>query len=299
MEKQKKLSGIIPPVITPLKSQLQLDLHGVERLTEHIINGGVSGLFVLGTTGEGPSLPVSLKKEFVELICRQVNGRIPVLAGVADTSFSNTIEIARYAADCGAYASVLMTPFFFKVTQKDLIKYIRNLIAQIPTPVLLYNIPAYTKMAFEYESLKQLTDEEKIIGIKDSSGDMDYFSEILKLKKDRPDWSIMCGPDKVVLEAMKAGADGGVNAGANIIPEVYVTMYNESANGNFENAEKLNNQVMRLYEAAHLAKPYIVCFKHMLKCMGICDSFISEPFHEIEPQAAVKVKQYLKKAQLI
>jgi 4-hydroxy-tetrahydrodipicolinate synthase len=299
MKNDKKLSGIIVPLVTPLKDHEQIDIEGTQKLIEYVIKGGVSGIFVLGTTGEGPSLSLSLKKEFIEVVCKQVNNRVPVLAGVTDTSIVNTITLAKYACQAGVYAVVLMAPYFFKVTQKDLLLYFENLLPQIPLNVMMYNIPSSTKVSLKYETLEQLSGEERIIGLKDSSGDIEYFREILRLKELRPDWSIMCGPDRIVLESMKAGGDGGVNAGAHILPEVFVRMFNKVVNGNFEKADELNKEVMELYDAVHVAKPYMACFKYMLKRMGICDDFICEPYHKIDSEAEGKIDEYVKLKNLI
>lgn len=300
MEKQNnKLSGIIVPIITPFVGQDQLDIKGTEKLIEHIINGGVSGVFALGTTGEAVNMPIELKKEFVKLVCKCVGGRIPVFIGVTDTSFSNTISLAKYSCDYGARAAVLMAPYFYKLSQEDLLRYFKNLLPQIPLDVLMYNIPSCAKIPLAFETLRQLKDEQKIIGIKDSSGDIEYFKQIVKLKGSQSDWSVLCGPDKLVLESMKAGGDGGVNAGANILPGLFINIYNEFKAGNIQKADDLNVELMKLYKAAHVTVPYIACFKHILKCMGICESFISEPFGQIEEEAKRKIEEYLKKEKLV
>src|SRR5215470_3994533 len=106
------LTGIIPPMVTPLRSRDELDVPGLERLIEHILSGGVSGLFILGTTGEGPSLSYRLRRELVERVCKQNKKRVPILVGITDTSFVESVSLARHSADCGADAVVAAPPYY-------------------------------------------------------------------------------------------------------------------------------------------------------------------------------------------
>ena len=105
------LHGIIPPLVTPLSSRDQLDSAGLERLVEHVLAGGVQGLFILGTTGEAPSLGYRLRRELIKAVCQQVDGRVPVLVGITDTAFVESVGLAEQAAECGAAAVLLSTPY--------------------------------------------------------------------------------------------------------------------------------------------------------------------------------------------
>src|SRR4051812_8767861 len=122
-----RFSGIIPPLVTPLCDRDRLDHGGLERLVEHVVGGGVSGVFILGTTGEAPSLGYRLRRELIERVCRLTAGRVPVLVGITDTAFVESVDLARSAADAGAAAVVLSTPYYFPVGQTELTAYVRNL----------------------------------------------------------------------------------------------------------------------------------------------------------------------------
>ena len=122
----RPLRGIIPPMVTPLLDADTLDVAGLERLIEHILAGGVHGLFILGTTGEAPSLSHRLRQEFVERVCAQVNGRVPVLVGITDTSFVESLNLAQKAADLGAEGLVLAAPYYFLAGQAELLEYLQN-----------------------------------------------------------------------------------------------------------------------------------------------------------------------------
>src|SRR5690606_12722929 len=144
------------------------------------------------------------------------------LVGVTDTSFVESVELARHAADSGAAAVVLSTPYYFPAGQTELLGYVRILFEQLPLPLVLYNMPSLTKVWFEIDTLRQLASLQRIVGIKDSSGDLAYFERLMGLRELRPDWSIMIGPEALLPEAMRLGGDGGVAGGANIFPRLFV-----------------------------------------------------------------------------
>ncbi len=115
-----RFRGIIPPLATPLVDRNTLDVSGLERLVEHVLGGGVHGLFVLGTTGEGPALPPGVRREVVDRTIRQVAGRVPVLVGISDTVLAESVALATFAADCGAAAVVAAPPYYFPAGQEPL-----------------------------------------------------------------------------------------------------------------------------------------------------------------------------------
>ena len=231
MDRTLKLSGIIPPLVTPLKARDELDVEGLERLIEHVIAGGVSGIFALGTTGEAPSLSYRLRREMIRRCVEFVAGRVPVLVGVTDTAFVESVELARHAADCGADFAVLTTPYYFPAGQTELTAYVRNLAPLIPIPLVLYNMPGMTKVWFEVETLRALSDIDTIVGVKDSGGDLEYFRQVCQLKSIRPDWSVLIGPEAKLREAHAVGGDGGVSGGANVTPSTFVRHANALKDG--------------------------------------------------------------------
>ena len=218
----EKLTGIVPPLVTPLRNIDELDTLGLSRLIEHVIEGGVRGLFILGTTGEAPSLSYHLRREMIKQTCQLAAGRVPVLVGITDTAFVESVTLAECAAAAGATAVVLTTPYYFPAGQTELISYVRHIVDRLPLPLVLYNMPSLTKVWFEHETLRRLATLPQIVGVKDSSGDLDYFRELIQLKSARPDFSIMIGPEALLPAAMSAGGDGAVAGGANICPRLFV-----------------------------------------------------------------------------
>ena len=214
------IKGIIPPMITPLKGNDELDREGAVRLTEHILAGGVHALFLLGTTGEAQSLTYRLRYEFVELVCKQVAGRVPVLVGVTDTSLDESVKLAAHAAACGAVGVVAAAPYYFAPSQQELIEYYTALADALPLPLYLYNMPSHVKVFLEPATVKTLADHPNIVGLKDSSANMTYFQTLLYYLGDRDDFSLYIGPEELTGES-QFSAELDLKATA-YIPEGYI-----------------------------------------------------------------------------
>ena len=295
------LTGIIPPMITPLRGRDELDVAGLERLIEHILAGGVSGLFILGTTGEGPSLSYRLRGELIQRACKQVNHRVPVLVGITDTSFVESVNVARSAADSGADALVVAPPYYLPEAQPELQEYLEHLIPELPLPTYLYNMPALTKVHFELETVRRAMDEPRIIGLKDSSGDLNYFKSAAEMIRQRPDWSLLIGPEEKLFESLQLGGNGGVSGGANLFPKLYVKLVEAHRAGNLARAQELQRQIQRVsdsfYRIGKYSSSIIKGIKCAASCLGLCNDFMAEPFHRFRATEADLVKSRLKDIQ--
>ncbi len=292
------LTGIVPPMITPLRGRDELDVAGLERLIEHILGDGVNGLFILGTTGEGPGLSYRVRRELIERVCRQVNQRVPVLVGITDTAFVESVNVARCAADSGANAVVVAPPYYLPEAQPELQEYLDHLVAELPLPLFIYNMPALTKVHFELDTIRRAMDEPRIIGFKDSSGDLNYFKQAVELIKQRPDWSVLIGPEEKLFDSLQLGGNGGVSGGANLFPKLYVKVIEAHRAGNLARAQELQKQIQRVsdsfYRIGKYSSSIIKGIKCALSCIGVCDDFMAEPFHRFRAEERELVKTRLK-----
>lgn len=291
------LHGIVPPMITPLSVRDTLDAAGLERLVGHLLAGGVHGLFLLGTTGEGPSLSYRLQRELVQRTCALVRARKPVLVCITDTAFEESLALARHAAECGAEAVVASAPYYFPAGQPELVEYFESLARELPLPLFLYNMPAMTKLVFEPETVRRLMQQPRIIGMKDSSGDMAYFEKLLAMAHERADWSVFIGPEELTSEAVQRGAQGGVNGGANLLPRLYVENYEAAAAGDLGRAARLNAEVRRvaasIYTVGQHGSALIKGLKCALSLLGICDDELAQPFHRFHAAERAIVRERL------
>lgn len=288
-----KLKGIVPPLVTPLIDNRTLDTEGLERLVNHVVEGGVHGIFILGTTGEAQSLNFELRKEMIKQSATFLKGRLPLLVGISDTSIEDSLQLAEEAAKQGADAVVSAPPYYFATGQPELAEFYEALIPKLDLPLYLYNMPTHTKVNFAPETIKRIAENEKVIGFKDSSANGGYFQSVMHAMKDRPDFSMFVGPEEMMAESVLMGADGGVNGGANIFPELYVALYNAAANKNVDEVRRLHRIVMTIsagiYTQGNYGSSYLKGVKSALNISGICSDFLAAPFNKFDESRRQKV----------
>ena len=266
---KKPLSGIIPPLVTPLKNNETLDVESLERLIEHLIEGGVHGLFVLGTTGEEQSLSYDVRKQMIKESCRINRGRLPLLACITDTSIEESIRLARKAADYGADGVVSAPPYYFATGQPELAQFYEELVPQLPLPVFL-----------------------------DSSANAVYFQSVMYKMQHRPDFAMLVGPEEITGECVLLGAQGGINGGANMFPELYVAMYNAASARDINRVLDLQQLIMQIsttiYTVGRHGSSYLKGLKCALSLLGIInDDFVASPFYKFEAPERDKIRQAL------
>ncbi len=277
-----RFHGIVPPLVTPLLSAEAVDVGGLERLVEHVVGGGVHGLFVLGTTGEGPSLSTAVQKELVGRVVRLVAGRVPVLVGISDASLAESVALASCAAERGADAVVAAPPYYFPAGQEPLVRWGRELAGRVPLPLLLYNMPEMTKHVLEADTIRRLADCPNIVGVKDSGGDLGYFADVVRVARTaRPDWSLFVGPELLLPEACGLGGHGAIPGGANVMPRLFADLYAAVLAGDATRVESLRGQarqLAKLYDVGHMPGRIVVGIKTALATMGICQDAVASSF---------------------
>jgi dihydrodipicolinate synthase/N-acetylneuraminate lyase len=272
--------GIVTPLVTPLRERDVLDYDGLERLIDHQLNGGVHGLFLLGTTGEASGLSSTLKREFVKTASRQINGRVPILVGVSDTSVVESLRLAQDVVKFCVDAVVVTTPYYLPLNQAELADYARLFDRESPLPVFLYNMPYLTKRWFALEIMREAIQLEKIVGVKDSSGDMNYFKKLCDLAAERDDWSVLIGSETHLADAVAMGANGGITGAANVDPKLLVALYNAAAADDSLQLSELQSRLLgfkKIYQFGEHAAGTIRGIKCALEQMGICSARMAEP----------------------
>jgi dihydrodipicolinate synthase/N-acetylneuraminate lyase len=279
--------GLITPLATPLALSNQvepsLDVEGLERLIDHVIAGGVTGIFVLGSTGEFSSFGREMRQEIIRRACAYANHRVPVLAAITDTSITENLRLADTAVEAGADAVVLAAPYYFQHSQDDLLHYLEQITARLSLPLFLYNIPHLTKTSFDPETVRRAADLPGIVGLKDSTGNLNYLDKTMELLRDRPQFSILIGPEEMLLECMKRGAMGGVCGGSNLNPKLFVDLYNAIVRGDLQQAEALQVTVLgmsrALYHTGFPGSSYLRGIKAALGFAGLCRPEPAPPYY--------------------
>ena len=278
--------GVITPMVTPLIDRENIDFKGLEKLLDHLINGGVSGVFLMGTTGEGTSISPRMRKDLIKYSIEYVKGRVPVFVSIADCCIEESLNMARYAKECGVTYLVSALPFYLGLTQKEIIDYYTTIADNVPLPLFLYNIPAQTKLMISVEAVKTLAKHPNIIGMKDSSGNGTYFNTLLaEIKAEYPNFTILVGPDEMLASTMAMGGNGGVNSGSNLLPEQYVNLFKACKAKDTERILKLQKLVMKVSTGVYSVDKSSVSFLKGLKAAlfteGLITDYICEPLQKV------------------
>ncbi len=217
--------GIIPAMVTPLDEAGRINEPALRKLTNHLIEGGVHGLFPVGSQGEFFSLTLEQKKEVIRIVVSETRGRIPVYAGTGAVTTREAIETTKMAQDQGVSAVSIITPYFCVPSQKELIEHYLAIAKACPNlPILLYSNPDRTQVPFPTATVLELAAVDNIVGIKDSSGDMSQTGEYIRLTR-KMNFHVLMGRDTLIYAALCYGATGSICATANVDPRVPVEIY--------------------------------------------------------------------------
>ncbi|MDT7810967.1 MAG: 2-dehydro-3-deoxy-D-pentonate aldolase [Acidobacteriaceae bacterium] len=285
-------------MVTPLDQDLNLDQEGLERLVEHLIKGGVHGIFILGTTGEAPNLPYSVRAELIQRTCKLVGSRVPIIVGITDTSYQDALRMAATAYASGALAVVAAPPYYFQVGQADLLHYFKRMASDSPLPLFLYNAPLNTRLWIDVPTAVEAAAEPNIVGLKDSGLNMGYFHAVREGVRSRPDFSLLVGPDDLLAEAVLLGAHGGMAGGSNVNPRLFVDLYEAAVANNMNRVATLHQQAIQFDNAVYRATedPHnpLRALKAALSIMGICGEAMTPPLRPISTRERETIAQYLR-----
>ncbi len=295
-----KLTGLIPPMVTPLDEKRRLDKNGTMNMVNHLLKGGVDGIFLLGTTGEGPHLSYAIREELVKTVCRLVKRRVPVLVGITETDMDDAVAFAAKCKSHGASAVVAAPPYYFKLTQAECVTWFTEMADRLPLPLVIYDMPAHTDTIIEPATIAKLAAHPNIIAMKDSSSIIALFNKFrIALEPFADKFSLFMGPDEAMGEAVLLGADGGVCTGANLWPAQFKAMYLAAKAGDVEKVRRLQRfTTMSSYLLYGLGQGQIGFLKGV-KCalaeMGLIQNVLSAPFTPFAGREREHVKAALKK----
>ncbi|MEK4667959.1 4-hydroxy-tetrahydrodipicolinate synthase [Niallia sp. FSL R7-0271] len=240
-----ELKGIIPAMLTPLTIEQKVNDSVTRQLTNHLLDSGVHGLFILGTNGEFHLLNKEEKLTFAKIVMEEANGRVPVIVGTGGNSTEETIDLSQKMEQLGADALSVITPFFISPSQAEMAVHFEKVAKSTSLPILLYNIPARTGVNLEPETVSRLAKVPNIVGIKDSSGNFANIENYINATKDE-DFSVFAGTDSLILQTLQAGGKGAVAATANMVPDVVVAIYDKWLEGNIEAAKENQEKLQPL-----------------------------------------------------
>ncbi|MFH8689668.1 dihydrodipicolinate synthase family protein [Streptomyces anulatus] len=300
-------SGVIPPVVTPLTADGELDRASLERVVGHLLDGGVSGLFALGSSGETAYLTPGRQDEVIEVITATAAGQVPVLVGAIETTTDRAAERARAAAALGADAVVATAPFYTRTHVTEIDRHFRDLAAAVDLPLLAYDVPVCVHSKLDPELLLPLAADGVLAGVKDSSGDDGSFRRLVIGARALPGFSVLTGHELVVDAMMLSGADGSVPGLGNVDPHGYVRLHEAAVKGDWDTARAEQDRLVGLFDIVRAARPGTAsataaglgAFKTALMLRGIIDTNVmSAPMRRLDEAETASIAACLELAGL-
>ncbi|MEE1795501.1 dihydrodipicolinate synthase family protein [Streptomyces sp. BE308] len=300
-------SGVIPPVVTPLTADGDIDRASLERVVGHLLDGGVGGLFALGSSGETAYLTPTQQDEVIEVITGAAAGQVPVIVGAIETTTNRAIERAGAAAGLGADAVVATAPFYTRTHGSEIDRHFRDIAAAVDLPLLAYDVPVCVHSKLDPELLLPLAADGVIAGVKDSSGDDGSFRRLAIGARELPGFSLLTGHELVVDAMMLSGADGSVPGLGNVDPHGYVRLHEAAVRGDWETAKAEQDRLVALFDIIRAARPGTAsataaglgAFKTALMLLGvITTNVMSPPMRGLDAEETATIAACLKRAGL-
>lgn len=272
-------TGANVAIVTPL-TENGVDLSKLGDLIEFQISKGIDAITVCGTTGESATLSHEEHCEVIEYSVKKVAGRVPVIAGTGSNDTAYAVELSKFAEDAGVDGLLMVTPYYNKTTQNGLIKHYTYVADRVKTPIILYNVPSRTGVAFKADTYAELAKHPNINGIKEASGDFSLVAETLSKCGDEIFmWS---GNDDQVVPLMSLGAVGVISVVANILPDVMAKMCKLALNGNFKEAAQMQLKYFNVTDAL-FKEVNPIPVKMAMKLMGMDNGYLRMPLYEMSP----------------
>jgi 2-dehydro-3-deoxy-D-pentonate aldolase len=292
MFKLEALTGVLPALISPLRSDGKVDGAAVVRLVEHVLHGGVHGLLALGSTGETASLDEAARRALLSHVVEAAAGRVPVLCGVAQSHLSAARSEIEAAARLGAAAALVAPPFYYLIDQATLIAFYRQVARDSPIPILLYNIPQFTKIVAQPPTVATLAREGVIAGMKDSSRDFEYFEGVALATRDMPAFRLFTGSDTMLLPSLLMGGAGTICGAGNVAPRWIVSIYDDFVRGDVASARDGQD---RLYELVMQLRAGVfpAAIKSACHLQGICEPWCAAPVQPLDDQLEARLRDRL------
>lgn len=292
MLKIEELRGVIPPIVTPVDEDENVDEHGLQKVIDHVINGGVHGVFVLGSNGEFYALDFENQKRAVEITVNHVNGRVPVYAGSTAITTKDCIKLAQAAERAGADAITVLTPMFIKPNEKELYNHFETIAKSTSLPVMLYNNPEKTNNNISVSLLEKLAKIDNIVGIKNTSLDFAQTVEFIRVTKNIKNFKVLSGSDYFIYATLVYGGAGCVAGTANVAPRLVSDIYDKYIEGDYQGALEAQYNLIPLRNAYNYGT-FPVVMKECLNLMGMEIGSPVRPIEHCSEETLMRIKKVL------
>ena len=292
-----RFEGIFSPTITPLDEKERVDELGFVNQLNRLIDNGIHGIYLLGTSGEFTTLTNSERERAMDIAVKTIGGRVPIICGVMDTSAQRVIQNIEIAEQFGVDVVAATPGYYYPSTDDaDLIQFYQAVAGSTELPVFIYNIPSTVKTSIKPQVVAQLVEDcDNIVGIKDSSGDWTNCLNLLALLGDRTDFSIMLGSHTAIGAAVLFGANGGVISISNVAPKESVALYDAAKARDIDEVHRLQKLLLRLSKMYTYGQG-VSGMKACLEILGVCKAYTTNPLLPVSDAAKAELRQLLSEA---
>ncbi len=288
-----KLEGIWTPIPTPLTREGKIDPEATRRLVDFHIESGIDGLLPLGTSGEFALLSREERKLLVETVVDQVNGRVPVVAGVSDPSIGNVLRLAADAQKAGADAVVATPPYYYTTTEEGHYEHFKAISEGIDLPLMIYNIPEWTHSFVTPNTVERLAEEKLVVGMKYT--EYNFLNLIRFLKSSGGRISIFTGSDAMAYSDLEFGGSGGILGSANVAPKLASKIFDDYKRGDLAGARESQKSLLPVIEALGVGS-YPAALKEAMRLIGRPVGPLKEPLQELSITEKKLVESHLKRS---
>jgi 4-hydroxy-tetrahydrodipicolinate synthase len=287
-----RLEGVFVPHITPFQRDGEISEDALRKCVQFWIEGGLSGLVPCGSNGEAPCLLREERKKVIEIVVDEVDGKVPVIAGTGAISTRETIQLTKDAKKIGVDAALVVTPFYFRHSSKEIYDHYSAVLEAVDLPIVIYNVPKFTGFSLEPSVVYELVSEyDNVIGIKDSSGNLSQIAELIRLAGDKI--SVLAGTADVALPTLLLGGRGAVIAVANVAPKLCSALYKAFKEGKLENSSRLQRHISYMNEVLVRRHNQLSAIKEALNMKGLEGGCPRKPTAPLEEDEKREIKEML------
>jgi 4-hydroxy-tetrahydrodipicolinate synthase len=289
-----RLEGVFVPHITPFQRDGELNEDALRKCVQFWVEGGLSGLVPCGSNGEAPCLLREERKRVIEIVVDEVNGKVPIIAGTGAISTRETIQLTKDAKNIGVDAALVVTPFYFRHSNKEIYDHYSAVLEAVDLPIVIYNVPKFTGFSLDPKIVYKLASEyDNIIGIKDSSGNLSQIAELIRLAGDKI--SVLAGTADIALPTLLLGGKGAVIAVANVAPRLCNDLYEAFKEGKLERSSRLQRQISYMNEALVRRHNQLSAIKEALNMKGLQGGYPRKPTAPLGEDEKKEIKETLNK----
>ena len=275
--------GVIPPIITPLTDDGEVNYEVLRQMVNHLIGQGVHGLFPLGTTGEFYAFDDDTYRKILETVKDETAGRVPVYGGANHITTRGVIRLVKICEEVGVDAVSVLTPMFVSQTQEELYDYFSEIAASTTLPIILYNNKPKTNVTITPDTVAKLAKIDNIVAVKDSTGDMTNAAEYIRLTRDIPDFCVLMGRDTLIHAALCYGATGAIASCANVAPRIAADIYDKYMEGDLKGSLEAQFTLAPLRIACGMGT-FPAVIKEGLVQQGFAVGKCLAPISELKPE---------------